>query len=86
MSLSSCEFALGPKVDHCIFLDSSSARQLVMKRGVGKVRHLDGKLLWVQSGKDFNGAQVPTGSSMADINTKPLGGQRVRYLVKLIGY
>ena len=36
------EFALGTKVDHNIFTDSSSARQLVMTRGVGKVRHLDG--------------------------------------------
>ena len=39
------EFALGAKVDHYIFTDSLSACQLVMKRGVGKVRHLDGKLL-----------------------------------------
>ena len=52
------EFALGTKVGHYIFADSSSARQLVMKRGVGKVRHLDGKLLWIQSRKDFNMLQV----------------------------
>ena len=30
--------------------------------------------------------QVPTDSNMADLNTKPLGGQRIRYLVNLIGY
>ena len=30
--------------------------------------------------------QVPTDSNMADINTKPLGGQRTRYLMNLIGY
>ena len=30
--------------------------------------------------------QVPTDSNMADINTKPLGGQRFRYLMNLIGY
>ena len=41
------EFALGTKVDHYTFTDSSSARQLVTKRGVGKVRHVDGKLLWI---------------------------------------
>ena len=39
------ELALGTKVDHYVFADSSSARQLVTKRGVGKVNHLDGKLL-----------------------------------------
>ena len=38
-------FPLRTKVDRYIFTDSSSARQLVMKRGFGKVRHLDGKLL-----------------------------------------
>ena len=66
------EFALVTKVDHYIFTDSSSAHQLVMKRGVGQVRHSDGKLLWNQSRKDFKMAQVPTDSNMADINTKPL--------------
>ena len=38
------EFALGTKLGHYIS-DSSSGRQLVMKRGVAKVRYLDGKLL-----------------------------------------
>ena len=57
-----------------------------MKRGVGKVRHLDGKLLWVQNRKDFKTVQVPTDSNMADLNTKPLRRQRLRYLMNLIGY
>ena len=33
------EFAFGTKVGHYIFTDSSSACQLVTKRGVGKVRN-----------------------------------------------
>ena len=74
------EFALGTKVDRYMFTGSSSTRQLVMKRGVGKVRHLD------QSRKDPKMVQVPTNSNAADINTKPLGGQRIRYLMDLIGY
>ena len=53
------EFALGTEVDHYICTDSSSARQLAMKRGVGKVRHLEGKLLWIQSRKDFKMVQLP---------------------------
>ena len=48
------------------------------------MRHLDGKLLWIQNRKDFRMVQVPTNSNMADLNTKPLGGQR-RYLMNLIG-
>ena len=54
------EVALGTKVGHYIYADSPSARQLVMKRGVGKVRRLDGKLLWIQNRKDFKMVQVPT--------------------------
>ena len=58
-------------MDHCIFTDSSSARQLVVKGGVGKVRHLDGELLWVQNRNDFTMrmAQGATDSNMVDINT-----------------
>ena len=73
-------------MDHYIFTDSSSARQLVTKKGVGKVRHLDRRLLWVQNRKDFKIVQVPTNSDMADLNAKPLGGQRIRCLMDLIRY
>ena len=72
------EFALGTEVDHYIFTESSSAHQHVTKKG-------DGKLLWIQNRKDFTMVQVPTDSNMADINTKPLGGQRIRFLMNLIG-
>ena len=30
--------------------------------------------------------QVPTDRNMADINTKPLAGQRIRFLMNLVGY
>ena len=53
------ESAHGTKVDRYIFTDSSSARQLVTKRGVGKARRLDGKLLWVQNRKDLKMVQAP---------------------------
>ena len=78
------EFALGTKADHYISTDSSSARQLVTKSGVGKVRHLGGKLLWIQNRSLF--VQVPTDGNIADSNAKPLAGQRIRYLKNLIGY
>ena len=35
--------------------------------------------------KDFKMVQVPTDSNMADLNTKPPGGQRIRYLMKFLG-
>ena len=68
-------FRLG-QVEHQIFTASPSARQLVLKRGAGKVRHLHGKLrLWIQNREGFNIVQVPTGFNMADTNSKPLGGK-----------
>ena len=36
--------------------------------------------------KDFKMAQVPADSSIADLNAKPLGKQRTKYLMNLIGY
>ena len=38
------------------------------KRGVGKVRHLDGKLLWIQNRQDFKMVHV-----LADSNVAGLG-------------
>ena len=55
-----------------------------MTRGVGKVRHSDGKLLWIQTRKDFKMIQVPTDGSVANINAKALGGQRSVNLLNLI--
>ena len=57
------------------YTDSSSARQLVSRQGCGKIRHLSGKVLWVQ-GKVHDGevhmVQVPTAFNAGDIGTKPL--------------
>ena len=36
--------------------------------------------------KDFNMVQGPTDTNFADIHTKPLGGQGIRFLVTLFGY
>ena len=41
-------FLIQADAAHYLMTDSSSARQLAAKRGVGKIRHLDGKILWVQ--------------------------------------
>ena len=59
VSLSSCEselhsliscavFVLGDQLEHIVYTDSSSARQLAWRQGARKVRHLSGKLLWIQ--------------------------------------
>ena len=42
------EFLTGTVIEHFLFTDSSSAKQLASRQGVGKVKHIAGKLLWVQ--------------------------------------
>ena len=77
-------FVLGEKIHHVQFTDSSSARQLASRQGVGRVRHLSGKVFWVQhmvNDKLVILRQVPTAVNVADIGTKSLAKQRLSYLM-----
>jgi hypothetical protein len=81
-------FVLGEPPQHVIYTDSSSARQLACRQGAGKVRHLSGKLLWIQektADGSFQLRQVPTASNVADIGTKTLSRQRLFYLLHECG-
>ena len=55
--------------------------------GVGRIRHLDGRLLWIQQrqGRDFQLRRVDTASSPADMGTKCLAAKRVKML-NLLGF
>ena len=81
-------FLTGADVSHYLLTDSSSARQLASKQSVGKVRHLDGKILWIQqhvlSGDVFL-QQLPTAWNVADLCTKALPQQRVKILLHELG-
>ena len=75
-------------LEHFLFTDSSSARQLAMRQGVGKVKHISGKLLWVQDAvldKQVVLVQVPTVWNLSDIGTKPLAARRLRLLLHELG-
>ena len=78
------QFLTGAVIDHFLFTDSSSARQLAMRQGTEKVKHLSGKILWVQQwvmeGKIVL-IQIPTLWNLADLGTKSLGGQRIKLLL-----
>ena len=81
-------FLTGIEPDRHTFLDSSSARQLVSRQGVGRVRHLQGKLLWVQEFLKHGYMQihpVDTLINVSDLGTKPLAPERVAALSFLIG-
>ena len=67
------EFALGGEIQHVVYTGSSSAaRQLASRQGNGKVRHLSGKVLWIQQ-KTQDGSielrQIPTLENLVGIGT-----------------
>lgn len=70
------EFLSGSQVEHFLLVDSSSARQIAMRQGPGRLKHVSGKLLWIQQvvmeGK-VQLMQLPALWNLADVRTKPLG-------------
>ena len=61
-------FVLGEEVLHLAYVDSSSARQLASRQGCGRVRHLSGKVLWLQekiNSGELTSGQVGTTKSTA---------------------
>eukprot|EP00435_Cladocopium_sp_Y103_P024696 s2951_g6.t1 len=82
------EFVFGEEVKHLHYTDSSSARQLASRQGTGRMRHLSGKLLWLQErtqDKAVELRQVGTSYNIADIATKVLTRQRLLLLMHETG-
>ena len=82
------EFLFAAPVKHFQWTDNSAARQLVARQGVGRIRHLSGKILWIQQCV-FDGevvmGQVPTLLIFSDIGTKCLPRARLNFLVHEVG-
>ena len=70
--------------------DSSAARSMVQRQGIGRVRHLDASLLWIQQKekeKILSVAPIPTDLNCADIGTKNLAKKRLLgllYMLKMV--
>ena len=82
------EFLSGEESSLHLFCDSSSARQLASRRGCGKIRHLQLKLLWLQdklAAAAFQLHPVPTKENLSDLMTKSLRAERVAYLLYHFG-
>ena len=65
----------GLKVDVRVFSDSSAARRICSRRGLGKTRHVQTRYLWIQekvSNKEIRVEAVHTQSNLSDLCTKPL--------------
>ena len=82
------QFLVNETVEQVQWTDNSAARQLVCRQGVGRIRHLSGKLLWVQGlvlEKEISVGQVPAEWNFSDIGTKPLNRIRMLVLLSQVG-
>ena len=70
--------------------DSSAARGMASRQGVGRVRHIASNLLWLQEKvreRVVTLTPVPTATNVADIGTKSLSKSRMaalKYLMKMV--
>ena len=86
--LACAEYVFEQKIQHVQYTDSSSARQLASRQGCGKVRHVAGKILWIQqrvADGQIDLRQVETLWNLADIGTKSLSQQRLFLLMNQTG-
>ena len=64
---------LGYKVDYVLLLYSSAAKAMAQRDGVGKVKHLDVRALWLQAERRDHGLitkTFPGEEHLADLGTK----------------
>ena len=82
------EFSLKMPVQLKLLIDNSAARQVLSRSGVGKIRHLSLKVLWLQShveSKLIVVSPVASAENLADIGTKRLPVHTMRFLMYGIG-
>lgn len=65
--------------DFAVYTDSSSAKSIGQRRGVGRLKHLDIRLLWIQrfvKQRFLRLKKIHTVDNVADLNTKNLTSNR----------
>ena len=71
-----------------LFSDSSAARGFAAKQGLGRMKHIQRRFLWVQQEVYANRLKlraIKTECNTADLLTKGLSAGRLRYLMELLG-
>ena len=82
------EFLMEVKINIKSRSDSSAARSMCSRQGIGRVRHLDCGMLWIQDNvqkRQIEVSAIPTLTNPADLGTKPLGVARTQALMFIIG-
>ena len=82
-------FLVDGSVEARLHTDNSASRQIAYKLGTSRLRHIPGRLLWMQSKireNVFNIVQVGTVWNVADIGTKLLPRDRRYTLLFMLGF
>ena len=82
-------FLVGGSVEAVLHTDNSASRQIACKLGTSRLRHISGRLLWMQSEireNVFRIIQVGTVWNVADICTKLLPRDRHYMLLFMLGF
>ena len=79
---------LGLQLKLRLWVDSTAAKAIVSRIGLGKVRHMEVKYLWAQQAhKDgrFDVHKIASEKNPADINTKPKSAAEMAPKIKSVG-
>ena len=69
-----------------LFSDSSSSRQLIARKGLGKARHLDVDLLWIQRIPKLIIKAIKGKDNPSDLGTKSLTRDKIKKYMVTLGY
>ena len=72
-----------------LYADNSAVRMLSLKCGVGRLRHIKGRMLWLQekmADGELSIKLVQTAWNVADLNTKGLSRDRFLGLLFMLGF
>ena len=79
---------LGYPVENVIETDSSSGKSIALRRGLGRVRHLDVRALWLQqlvAARAVQIQKIPGAENRADFGTKLLDARTLRRHLQSLG-
>ena len=77
---------LGVEPRLALFSDSSSSRQLIARKGLGKARHLDVDLLWIQRIPKLIIKAIKGKDNPSDLGTKSLTRDKIKKHMATLGY
>ena len=79
----------GTKVEFTLNLDNSAAKAFFFRSGVGRIRHISVRIPWLQREVKLGlvaPSTVTTRDNTADLGTKRLNRDRMRYFMKCMVY